>query len=125
MTLSFPHKNNRYLRKEFLYDAFFYSVCTFALIQQYCFSKYWGDGCKGRPPTSNFGGTVPPVPPRSLPLYKSLKCIKVSPKSMELQNFSRYVLEDNYGHGGPGGALGFYRFNPVKRMLYFYKSLKL
>src|SRR6218665_1940791 len=25
--------------------------------------KYWGDQCMGRPPlTSNFGGTVPPVP---------------------------------------------------------------
>src|SRR6218665_3094369 len=27
-----------------------------------------GDQCMGRPPTSNFGGTVPPVPPRSPPL---------------------------------------------------------
>src|SRR6218665_2107367 len=24
--------------------------------------KYWGDQCMGGPPTSNFGGTVPPVP---------------------------------------------------------------
>src|SRR6218665_3626276 len=33
------------------------------------FSKYWGDGCMGRPPPepSNFGGPSP-SPPRSLPL---------------------------------------------------------
>jgi len=37
----------------------FYSVRTFARIRQHCFSKYWGDGCMGRAPTSNFGGTVP------------------------------------------------------------------
>ena len=27
------------------------------------FSKYWGDGCMGRPSTSIFFGAVPPVPP--------------------------------------------------------------
>src|SRR6218665_610614 len=26
------------------------------------FSKYWGDGCMGRHPISNFGGTVPQSP---------------------------------------------------------------
>src|SRR6218665_3737449 len=30
-----------------------------------------GDGCMGRSPTSNFGGTAPPVSPRSLPLLVS------------------------------------------------------
>src|SRR6218665_1778906 len=30
--------------------------------------KILGDQCMGGPPTSNFGGTVPPVPPRSPPL---------------------------------------------------------
>src|SRR6218665_1685986 len=46
----------------------FYSFHTFAHIRQHYFSKYWGDECMGRPPTSNFGGTVPPVPPRFPPL---------------------------------------------------------
>src|SRR6218665_673570 len=32
----------------------------------------WGDQCMGGPPTSNFGGTVPPVPPRSPPLLPFL-----------------------------------------------------
>src|SRR6218665_2777145 len=30
-----------------------------------------GNQCMGRPPTSNFGGTVPPSPPRSPPLHAS------------------------------------------------------
>src|SRR6218665_3430825 len=30
------------------------------------------DQCMGGPPTSNFGGTVPPVPPRSPPLTLAL-----------------------------------------------------
>ena len=33
----------------------------FSYIRQHYLSKYWGDGCMGRPPTSNLGG-VPPVP---------------------------------------------------------------
>src|SRR6218665_3697272 len=40
----------------------FYSVRTFARIRQHYFSKYWGDGCMGRPPNSNVGRSVPPVP---------------------------------------------------------------
>src|SRR6218665_1586480 len=32
-------------------------------IPQHCFSKYWGVQCMGRPPTSNFWGTVPPRSP--------------------------------------------------------------
>ena len=31
----FPHKNNHYFRKEFLYDTFFYSVRSVARIRQY------------------------------------------------------------------------------------------
>src|SRR6218665_1425763 len=48
-------------------NHFFYSFHTFAHIRQHYFSKYWGDGCMGRPPTSNFGTTVPSVPPRFRP----------------------------------------------------------
>src|SRR6218665_2400869 len=56
----FPHKNKHYFRKEFFYDTFCYSVRTFARIRQHYFSKYWGDGCMGRPPPQILGG--PPVP---------------------------------------------------------------
>jgi len=64
----FPHKKNHYFRKEFLYDAFFHSVRTFARIPQHYFSKYWGDGCMGRPPTSNvLGGPSPHSPYVSAP----------------------------------------------------------
>src|SRR6218665_1495357 len=35
------------------------------------FSKYWEDGCMGRHPISNFGGTVPPVPFMSPPVNLS------------------------------------------------------
>src|SRR6218665_1142746 len=31
---------------------------------------YWGDQCMGRPPTSNFGGTVPPRSPPLITLGK-------------------------------------------------------
>src|SRR6218665_2609915 len=42
----------------------FHSVHTFTHIRQHCFSKYWGDQCMGRPPTSIFfGGDRPPSPP--------------------------------------------------------------
>jgi len=51
---------------------FFYSVRTFARIRQHYFSKYWEYGCMGRPTTSNFGGTVPPVPPRSHPMIDTI-----------------------------------------------------
>src|SRR6218665_1710398 len=40
----------------------FYSFHTFAHIQQHYFSKYWGDECMGRTPTSNFGGPSPQFP---------------------------------------------------------------
>src|SRR6218665_2363 len=49
--------------KNFFMTPFFYSVRTFACIRQHYFSKYWGDGCMGRPPSQIcFGGTVPRVP---------------------------------------------------------------
>src|SRR6218665_187253 len=52
-----------------LYDTFFTLFVLFARLRQHCFSKYWGDQCMGRPPTSNFGGDRPPLsPPRSPPL---------------------------------------------------------
>src|SRR6218665_1190447 len=54
----FLNKNNHYFRKEFLGDTFFYSVRTFARIQQHYFSKYWGDRC-----TSNLLGGPSPQPP--------------------------------------------------------------
>ena len=53
-----PHKKN----------TIFHSVHAFTHIRQHYFSKYWGDQCMGGPPTSNFEGIVPPVPPRSPPL---------------------------------------------------------
>src|SRR6218665_2999766 len=67
MTLS--SQENSLFQKRIPLWHFFYSVRTFARIRQHYFSKYWGDGCMGRPHTSNSWGTVPPVPPRSPPLY--------------------------------------------------------
>jgi len=49
---------------------FFYSV----LLSSY-FSKYWGDGCMGRLPTTNLGGDHPPVP---LSLHPCLICLLLS-----------------------------------------------
>src|SRR6218665_3696455 len=47
----------------------FYSVHAFARIRQHYFSKYWGDGCMGRPPPQIFlGGPSPQFPPMSPPL---------------------------------------------------------
>ena len=46
----FPHKKNTFL----LFH-------TFAHIRQHYFSKYWGDGCMGRPPPQTLGGP-PPAP---------------------------------------------------------------
>src|SRR6218665_4186171 len=63
----FPHKKH-YFRKEFLYDTAFSSGRTFARIRQDYFSKYWGDGCIGRPPTSDFVGGPSPSPSGSPPL---------------------------------------------------------
>src|SRR6218665_1384900 len=57
----------------------FLYVCTFARIGQYYFSKYLGDQCMGRPPTSNFWGDRPPSPPRSPPLLPMLREIGITP----------------------------------------------
>src|SRR6218665_5425 len=38
-----------------------------------------GDQCMDGPPTSNFGGTVPPVPPRSPPLLDSTAPLNFRP----------------------------------------------
>jgi len=46
--------------KHALITPFFYSVRAFARIRQHYLPKYWGNQCMGRPPTSNFGGTVSP-----------------------------------------------------------------
>src|SRR6218665_1144059 len=64
----FLHQKNHYFGQEFLDITIFYSVRTFARIRQHYFSKYWGNRCMDRSPTSNFGGDRPPVPPRSSPL---------------------------------------------------------
>src|SRR6218665_2957520 len=42
--------------KNSLTTPIFFSLQAFAPIPQHYFSKYWGDQCMGRPPTSNFGG---------------------------------------------------------------------
>src|SRR6218665_105777 len=56
-----------------LYDTFFTLFVLFARLRQHCFSKYWGDQCMGRPPTSNFGGDrPPPVPPGLRPCLCAL-----------------------------------------------------
>ena len=47
-------------------NTFFYSVHTFSRTRQHYFSKYWGDQCMGRPPTSNFWGGPSPSPPLGL-----------------------------------------------------------
>src|SRR6218665_1840292 len=79
-TLSTQEKQKNHYLKKFLNKTIFYSVHPFAHIRQHYFSRYWGDQCMGRPPpqiwgtvpTSNLGGTVPPVPPRSPPLLHGL-----------------------------------------------------
>src|SRR6218665_3426514 len=61
--MTFPHKNNHYFRKEFLYDTFFYSVRIFARMRQLTLLlQILGGRMHGPSPTSNFGGTVPPAP---------------------------------------------------------------
>ena len=89
----FLHKKSHYFRKEFI---FFYSVQAFAPIPQHCFSKYWGDQCMGRPPTSNFGGTVLPVPPRSPPLLKVNSWISwTTARTVVSLGISSYCIRDN------------------------------
>src|SRR6218665_1950675 len=52
-------------------------VLSHASDKHYC-SKYWGDGCLGRPHTSNFWGDRPPSPPLGLRLcpYLILSCTR-------------------------------------------------
>src|SRR6218665_1898870 len=64
----FSHIFRMFTMLNVVYDTIFHSVHAFTHIRQYYFSKYWGDQCMGGPPISNFGETVPPVPPRSPPL---------------------------------------------------------
>jgi len=52
----------------------FYSVLAFARIRQTLLLKIFGGTdawAVGPSPTSNFGGTVPPVSPRSPPMFNS------------------------------------------------------
>ena len=70
----FLHKKKHYFRKEVL-DTFFYSVRTFARNRQHYFSKYGGTDAWTVPPLQIFGGTVPPVPPRSPPLPSLCSCM--------------------------------------------------
>src|SRR6218665_395652 len=49
----FPHKRNHYFRKEFLYDTVFLLCSYFRARQTTLLLKILGDGCMGRPPTSN------------------------------------------------------------------------
>src|SRR6218665_2009185 len=55
------------LKRKILDDTVSYSLRTFARIRYHYFSKYWRNGCMGRPPTSNFGGR-PPSTPRAPPM---------------------------------------------------------
>src|SRR6218665_1202642 len=50
-------------KKNSLTTPFFYSVRTLTRIRQHYFSKYWGDGCMGRPPPQILGGPSPRSPP--------------------------------------------------------------
>src|SRR6218665_4149660 len=54
--------------KKIFHDTYFFTQFVHSHIRQHYSSKYSGDGCMGRPPTSNFGGTFgcPPSPPLSL-----------------------------------------------------------
>src|SRR6218665_163931 len=64
----FSHIFRMFTMLNVVYDHFltrktiFHSVHAFTHIRKHYFSKYGGDQCMGGPPTSNFGGTVPPVP---------------------------------------------------------------
>jgi len=71
-------------------NTFSYSFHTFAHIRQYYFSKYWGANAWAVPFTSNFGGTVPPVPPRfpsliqgtCIPLFAVMMTVEIQDKTM-------------------------------------------
>ena len=85
----FLHKKNHFFWKKFLDDTYFllfYSLRAFTPIRQHYFSKYWGGPMHGSSPTSNFGGTVPPVPPRSPPLTIPLTLDNPSNRSHRMQH---------------------------------------
>src|SRR6218665_4191870 len=54
-------KKQLFHKKDSFISHFFYSVRAFARIRQHYFSNYGGTDAWAVP-TSNFGGTVPPVP---------------------------------------------------------------
>src|SRR6218665_1022981 len=55
----FLHQKNHYFRKEFVDKTIFYSVRTFARIQQHYFSKYWGTNAWAVPLKFFLGGPSP------------------------------------------------------------------
>src|SRR6218665_3287036 len=59
---SFLHKKSHYFRTEFLYDTFFLLCSYFRAHLTILLLKILGGRMHGQSPTSNFGGTVPPVP---------------------------------------------------------------
>jgi len=68
-----------FLTKKRLFNQNNSSFTSFFLLEHShasnnCFSKYWGDKCMGRPPTSNFLGDRPPGHPLGLrPWYNHFK----------------------------------------------------
>src|SRR6218665_2179449 len=73
MTLSSREK------KEFLDNTFFKnSVHTFARIRQHYFSKYWGDGCMGRPLSQIWGAVPSGLRPCLASLFRLLAGLIVS-----------------------------------------------
>src|SRR6218665_955479 len=96
MTLS--SQKNTISERNSLTPPFFYCVRTCTLIRQHYISKYWEDGCMGRPPTSNFGGTVPP---RSLPLHRFFACSSSRSHTGSVTGGSR---GDKSGHGPHGSC---------------------
>src|SRR6218665_1390955 len=58
----FLHNKKPSFNKQILDDTYFYSLKAFAPIPQHYFSKYWGNQCMFRPPTSNLGGPSPLSP---------------------------------------------------------------
>src|SRR6218665_4004830 len=67
-SVALPSREKPTFREKTLDDTFFYSVRTFARIQQHYFSEYWVDECMGRPPTSKFWGVVPQYLHKSPPM---------------------------------------------------------
>ena len=66
----FAHKKTHYFRTEFLYDIFF-TLFVLSRASDNTTSQNIGGTMHGPCPTSNLGGTVPLVLPRSPPLPRS------------------------------------------------------